>query len=85
MAGKRDIFAQLSRDDLLGLVDAYGLEVPDRRVKTLFVDLLVPTDEVDLKEVLSAIPRAGRRTSVRGLAWVNVASRRPKIDSLTEP
>jgi len=55
--GKREVFDHLGRDDLLGLVDHFGLTVEDRRKRELLVDALATSRKVDLAEALGTLPR----------------------------
>ena len=54
----RAILGQLSRDALLGVLDAYDLRVSDRRVKDQLVDALAVFPEAQGKDILLAFPRA---------------------------
>ena len=58
MPTKRAILARLSRDELLGVLDAYELAVPDRRVKDQLVEVLAASEQVQLDDILQAFPRA---------------------------
>jgi hypothetical protein len=75
MPTRRAILGQLSRDALLGVLDAYELAVPDRRVRDQH-DRRVKTDIV---EGLGGFPAAGepRRRVEEGQRRVHV--------SLTDP
>ncbi len=52
---KRAVFESLKRSVLLGWLDAYQLEVPDRRVRAAIVDALVESDLVELPDVLDVL------------------------------
>ena len=52
------ILARLSRDELLGVLDAYELAVPDRRVKDQLVEVLAASEQVQIDDILQAFPRA---------------------------
>ncbi len=58
MPTTRAILTQLSRDELLGVLDAYDLRVSDRRVKNQLVDALAASPEVQGEDILPAFPRA---------------------------
>ena len=49
---------RLSRDELLGVLDAYELAVPDRRVKDQLVEVLATSEQVQLDDILQAFPAA---------------------------
>ena len=46
MPTTRAILAQLTRNELLGVLDAYELDVSDRRVKDQLVDVLATSTHV---------------------------------------
>ena len=52
MPTKHGILSELSADDLRYYVDAYELEVADRRVKAQLVDALVKSEEATIEEIL---------------------------------
>ena len=58
MPTQRAILVRLSRDELLGVIDAYELDVPDRRIKDRLVEVLVASEQVQLDDILQAFPRA---------------------------
>ena len=57
MPTTRAILAQLTRNELLGVVDAYDLDVSDRRVKDQLVDVLATSTHVVIADILSALRR----------------------------
>jgi hypothetical protein len=52
MPSKRDVLAQLSRDELLAVVDRFGLSPPDRRAKAGLVETVAASKKATLTEVL---------------------------------
>ncbi len=58
MPTTRAILARLSRDELLGVIDAYEFDVPDRRVKDRLVEVLAASEQLQLDDILQAFPRA---------------------------
>ena len=58
MPTQRAIFARLSRDELLGVIDAYELDAPDRRIKDRLVEVLAASEQVQLGDILQAFPCA---------------------------
>ena len=66
MPTTRAILARLSRDELLGVLDAYELAVPDRRVKDQLVEVLAASTQVRLDDILSALPRVRLKALCRG-------------------
>ena len=55
MATKREILAELTRDELRGGLDHFELEVDDRRVNSQLVDALVRSRRASLDELLQAL------------------------------
>lgn len=55
MATKREILAELTRDELRGALDGYELEVEDRRVNAQLVDALVRSRRASLDELLQTL------------------------------
>lgn len=55
MATKREVLAELTRDELRGALDGYELEVEDRRVNAQLVDALVRSRRVSLHELLQTL------------------------------
>ena len=66
MSTTRAILAGLSRDELLGVLDAYELDVPDRLVKDRLVEVLTASKHARLDDVLSALPRVRLKELCRG-------------------
>ena len=66
MPTTRAILARLSRDELLGVLDAYELAVPDRRVKDQLVEVLAASDHVRLDDLLLTWPRVRLKALCRG-------------------
>jgi hypothetical protein len=62
----RAILGRLSRDELLGVLDAYELAVPDRRVKDQLVEVLAASTVVCVDDILSALPRVRLKALCRG-------------------
>ncbi len=58
MLSKREIVEQLKRDELLRIVDTYGLEPPNRRFKDGLVDTVASSRKTTLDEVLTGLKRA---------------------------
>ena len=54
----RAILEELSRDELLGVLDAYDLDVSDRRVKDQLVEVLATSEQVRADDILPSMPRA---------------------------
>ena len=52
MPTKSAILARLSRDELLGVLDANELAVPVRRVKDRFVEVLAASKQARLDDIL---------------------------------
>lgn len=57
----------MKRDELLGWLDAYQLEVPDRRVRASIVDALVACAGVELSDVLVQLKRDDLKALCRKL------------------
>ena len=66
MPTKRAILARLSRDELLGVLDAYELDVPDRRVKDQLVEVLAASVQAQLDDILSALRQDRLKELCRG-------------------
>ena len=66
MPTKRAILARLSRDELLGVLDAYELAVPDRRVKDQLVEVLAASSETRIHDILQPFPRVRLQELCRG-------------------
>ena len=66
MPTTRAILARLSRDELLAVLDAYELAVPDRRVKDQLVEVLAASNQVRLDDILQAFPRVRLKALCRG-------------------
>ena len=66
MPTKRAILARLSRDELLGVLDAYELAVPDRRVKDQLVEALAASSETRIDDILQPFPRVRLKALCRG-------------------
>lgn len=58
MPTKRNVLAQLKRDELLEALDWYELEVDDRRVRDQLVDALAKSNKARLAEILPDLKRA---------------------------
>lgn len=54
---KRDTLCLLKRDELLALLDALDLDVPDRRRKDDIVDALARTRKAAIEDILAALSR----------------------------
>jgi hypothetical protein len=67
MASKRDVLDLLSRDELLTMVDLFGVEMPDRRGKDGIVDALVASRKAVLARALSDFSRDRLKDLCRGL------------------
>ena len=57
MPTKSAILARLSRDELLGVLDAYELAAPDRRVKDRLAEILAASKQARLEDILPTFPR----------------------------
>jgi type I restriction enzyme M protein len=57
MPSKRDILAQLSREELAIVVDQFELEVADRRRRDGLVDAIAASKRATLAEILPELPR----------------------------
>ena len=66
MPTTRALLARLSRDELLGVLDAYELAVPDRRIKDRIVEVLAASDHVRLDDLLLTWPRVRLKALCRG-------------------
>ena len=58
MPTQRQVLERLKRDELLQALDAFELEVADRRRKDDLVDTLARSRKARLHDVLTALPRA---------------------------
>ena len=67
MPTKRAILVRLSRDELLGVLDAYELAVPDRRVKDQLVEVLAESSETRIDDILQVFPRVRLKELCRSL------------------
>lgn len=67
MPSKRDVLAILSRDELLAVVDRFGLSPPDRRAKDGLVDAVASSKKATLAEVLPELPRDRLKELCRAL------------------
>jgi len=57
MPSKRDVLALLTRDELLAVVDRFGLAPPDRRAKDGLVDAIASSKKATLAGVLPDLSR----------------------------
>lgn len=64
---KREILQQLKRDELLGMVDRFGAEVPDRRSKNGIVEALAGSRKVVVAEGLADLARDRLKELCRAL------------------
>ncbi len=67
MPSKRDVLACLKRDELLEALDAYGLEVADRRVRDQLIDALAGSRAFQLDEWLADFSRERLKELCRAL------------------
>ena len=67
MPTKREIFDLLYRDELLQILDAHNLQVPDRRKKDDIVEVIVRSKLVKIEDVLLGFPRARLKGMCRAL------------------
>ena len=67
MASKRALLEVLNRDELLAVVDAFGVAVPDRRGKDGMVEALVASRKVSLAPVLADLSRDRLKELCRAL------------------
>lgn len=58
MPSKRDVLAELTRDELLSIVDQFELSPPDRRKRDGLVDTVAASKKATLGEILPPLPRA---------------------------
>jgi len=56
MPSKRDVLAQLTRDELLGTADRFELEVADRRVREQIFEAVASSKRASLSDALSPCP-----------------------------
>jgi type I restriction enzyme M protein len=54
---KRDVFAQLSRDELNQVVERFELAVTDRRKRDGLIEVIAASKKATLGEILPVIPR----------------------------
>jgi type I restriction enzyme M protein len=57
MPSKREILALLTRDELLGVIDQFELEVPNRRAKDGLIDAIAASKRATLPELLPGLAR----------------------------
>ena len=57
MPSKRDVLAQLSRDELLAVVDRFELSAPDRRVRDGLMEVVASSKKATLAEILPELSR----------------------------
>ena len=67
MSKKRDVLGVLKRDELLGVVDAYGLTVEDRRRKKLLIDGIAQSRKAKVEDILLDLPRQRLKEICRAL------------------
>ena len=58
MPTKRDVLSQLTRDELLEVVDRFELSPPDRRAKEGIVETIAASHKATLSGILAETPRA---------------------------
>jgi type I restriction enzyme M protein len=71
MSAKREVLAELKRDELLNAVDQAGLEVRDRRIREGLVDALAASRKVSLAEILGRLSRTRLKEICRALGLDN--------------
>ena len=76
MASKREVLELLSRDELLAVVDLFGVEVPERRGKEGIVDALVASRKGVLAQGLADFSRDRLKDLCRALG-VRKSNERP--------
>jgi type I restriction enzyme M protein len=57
MPAKRDLLAQFSRDELVSVVDQFGLDAPNRRKKDDLIDVIAASKRATLTEILPRLSR----------------------------
>ncbi len=67
MANKRTILETLGRDELVGLVDSFSLEVADRRAKAGMVEVLARSRKAKLEAILAGLSRDSLKRICREL------------------
>jgi len=67
MPSKREILALLNRDELLGIVDQFGLEVPSRRAKDGLVEATAASKKATPPELLPGLTRDSLKALCQGL------------------
>ena len=67
MPSKRDVLAQLTRDELLNAADQFDLAVADRRVKDQLVDAVGASKKAGLADILGALSRDRLKEACRSL------------------
>ncbi len=79
MSKKRDVLEVLRRDELLGVVDAYGLTVEDRRRKKLLIEGIARSRKAKVEDILLDLPRQRlkeiSRPAISGAPRTRVRSR----------
>ncbi|MCC7541185.1 MAG: SAM-dependent DNA methyltransferase [Deltaproteobacteria bacterium] len=67
MGTKHEVLAQLKRDELLQLVDRFGVVVTDRRSKDGLVDALATASKIALADALAGLSRSRLKDMCRAL------------------
>jgi type I restriction enzyme M protein len=84
MPSKRQIVELLKRDELLAVVDQFGLEPPDRRGKDGLVNTVTSSRKATLNEILVIFKRATLKELCRGLGLDTSGKKKQSlVDRLT--
>lgn len=67
MPSKRDVLGELTRDELLAIVDQFELSPPDRRKRDGLVDTVATSKKATLAEFLPELPRDRLKELCRSL------------------
>jgi len=68
MTTKREVLQQLSRDELLAIVDSFDLEVADRRARDPLVEAIAHSKKATISAVLADYPRDRLRALCRAFS-----------------
>ncbi len=71
MPSRREILALLTRDELLGIVDQFELEVPNRRAKDGLIEAIGSSKKANLPELLPGLTRDSLKALCQGLGLDN--------------
>ena len=84
MPSKRDVLAQLSRDELLAVAERFELTVADRRVKDQLVEAAAASKKAGLADILGGLARDRLKELCRALGLDDAGKEKaPLVDRLT--